>query len=124
MGWVPVGRDGGEPAVDLAAVGVGELEGQEDGLGGDAADAAGAGLFDRLVEGVFGEAVEAFDAVAEPEVDALPVFAAVGEGLVVLGSGFGRDGDRLLCADLGRSDGTRFGVGQGQAGVVAEAVGF
>lgn len=119
-----VGWDGGEPAVDLATVGVGELEGRQERLGGDAADAAGAGLFDGLVEGVLGEAVEAFDAVAEPEVDALPVFAAVGEGLVVLGSGFGRDGDRLLCADLGRSGGARLGVGQGQAGIAAEAGGF
>lgn len=87
MGWVAVGRDGGEPAVDLAVVGVGELEGQQDRLG---CDAAGAGLLDRLVEGIFGEAVEAFDAVAEPEVDALPLGAAVGEGLVVLGSGLRR----------------------------------
>ncbi|MEU1849348.1 hypothetical protein ABZ499_08715 [Streptomyces sp. NPDC019990] len=44
---------------------MGELEGQEEGLGRDAADAAGAGVF----EAVLGEAVDAFDAVAEPEVD-------------------------------------------------------
>ncbi|MFF3689723.1 hypothetical protein [Streptomyces sp. NPDC002187] len=46
-----------------------ELEVQEDPLGGDAADAAGAGRLDSLAEGVLRVAVEAIDAVPEPEAD-------------------------------------------------------
>ncbi|MEV0638149.1 hypothetical protein AB0I77_25045 [Streptomyces sp. NPDC050619] len=78
-----------------------QLEGQQEGLGGDAADAAGAGVFEAFVEGVLGVAVDAFDAVAEPEVDALPGFGAVLEGLPELGAGFRRDRDRLLDAAQG-----------------------
>ena len=61
-----------KPFFDLAAVGVGELEGQKDRLGCDAADAAGARRLDALGQWVLGVAVVALDAVAEPEIDLLP----------------------------------------------------
>ncbi|WP_158973194.1 hypothetical protein [Streptomyces griseus] len=80
---------------------MGELEGQQEGLGGDAADAAGAGVFQAFVQAVLGVAIDAFDAVAEPEVDALPGFGAVLEGLPEVGAGFGRDCDGLLAAAPG-----------------------
>lgn len=98
---VAVECDGVGPGGEFALVDVGELEGQEDGLGGDAPDAAGSGFFEAFAEGVLGVAVDAFDAVAEPEVDALPRFGAVLERLPEVGAGFGRDGDGALGAALG-----------------------
>ncbi|PNG22741.1 hypothetical protein C1J00_07735 [Streptomyces cahuitamycinicus] len=77
---------------------MGELEGQEEGLGRDAADAAGAGVFEAFLEAVLGEAVDAFDAVTEPEVDPLPGYGAVLERLPEVGAGFRGDGDGALDA--------------------------
>ncbi len=53
------------PGADLADVGGDQQQRGEQGLGGDAADAAAAGLGEGLVGGVFGVAVEAFDGVAQ-----------------------------------------------------------
>lgn len=44
-------------ALSLAEVGVGELEGRQDGLSGDAPDAAGAGVFEALAFGLTAVAV-------------------------------------------------------------------
>ena len=70
-------------------------------LGGDAADAAAAGLGEGLVGGVFGVAVEAFDGVAQGGVAGVPGGAAVGQVLAVAGAGVGGDGDRGLAAEPG-----------------------
>ena len=66
-----------KPFFDLAAVGGGKLEGQQDRLARDAADATRARSLDALGQRVLGVADLAFDAVADPEVELLPVRAAV-----------------------------------------------
>ena len=95
---------GGEspPGADLADVDGGQQQRGEDGLGGDAADAAPAGLGEGLVGGVFGVAVEAFDGVPQGGIPRVPGRAAVGQVLAVAGAGVRGDGDRRLGADPGR----------------------
>ena len=58
---------GGEcpPGADLADVGGHQQQRGEDGLGGDAADAAACGLGEGFVSRVFDEPVEAFDGVPQ-----------------------------------------------------------
>jgi hypothetical protein len=51
--------------VDGADVGGEDEEGDEDGLGGDAADATTLGVAESGVGAAFGDAVEAFDGVAQ-----------------------------------------------------------
>jgi hypothetical protein len=74
-----------------------------------------------FVGGVFEISVEVLDAVSKPEVDPLPVLAAVGEGLAVLGAGLGWEGDRVLGADLVRPGRTRSWASQRLSRVMAEA---
>ena len=62
----------GPPGADLADVGGHQQQRGEDGLGGDAADAAAGGLGEGFVGGVFGVAVEAFDGVAQGGVAGVP----------------------------------------------------
>lgn len=66
-----------KPFFDLAAVGGGELEGQQDRLARYAADATRARSLDALGQQVLGVADLAFDAVADPEVELLPFRAAL-----------------------------------------------
>ena len=66
----------------------------KDGLGGDAADAASGGLGNGFVRGVFDQAVEAFDGVAQGGVHLVPGRAAVGQVLAVAGAGVGGDRGR------------------------------
>jgi hypothetical protein len=87
---------------DLADAGGHEQQCGEDGLGGDAADAAAGGLGECLVRGVFGVAVEALDGVAQGGVAGVPGGGGVGQVLAVAGAGVGRDGDRCLAADFRR----------------------
>lgn len=65
-GGEAAGLEGVEPGGEFAVVGVGDLEGEEEGLGGDSADAAGAAAFDGFV--VLGVAVEVLHTVAQAEV--------------------------------------------------------
>src|SRR5208282_2711370 len=88
----------GAPGADLADVGGHEQQRGEDGLGGDAADAASGGLGEGFVGGVFDEAIEAFDGVAQGGVGLVPGRGGVGQVLAVAGAGVGRDGDRGLPA--------------------------
>ena len=60
------------PGADLADVRGHEQQRGEDGLCGDAADAAAGGLSEGLVGGVFDVAVEAFDGVAQRGVGVVP----------------------------------------------------
>ena len=57
------GGGDGPPGADLADVGGHQQQRGEQRAGGDAADAAAAGLGEGLVGGVFNVAVEAFDGV-------------------------------------------------------------
>ncbi|MFE0381576.1 hypothetical protein ACFW1M_39840 [Streptomyces inhibens] len=79
---------------------MGDLKGQEEGLGGDAADAAGAAAFDGFV--VLGVAVEVFDAVAQAEVVVDPGGEAVVESLPVADADLPAEGEGFAAADLGR----------------------
>ncbi|WP_326646287.1 hypothetical protein OG884_16780 [Streptosporangium sp. NBC_01755] len=83
---------------------MGELEGRQQTLGGDAADAAPLGALDGLVGVVLGIAVEAFGAVTQPVVDPLLVGGFIGQCLGVLGAVLGGDGDAVLAADLRWAD--------------------
>ena len=87
------------PGADLADVRGGQQQRGEQGLGGDAADAAAAGLGECLVGWVFGVAVEALDGIAQRGVPGVPGGAAVGQVLAVAGTYVGRDGDGGLAAD-------------------------
>ncbi|MFJ3909778.1 hypothetical protein [Streptomyces vinaceus] len=58
MGLVAVEGDAAGPGDELAFVGVGELEGQEDGLGGNTADAAGAAGLQVFVASLRGWGME------------------------------------------------------------------
>ena len=89
----------GPPGADLADVGGYQQQRGEDGLGGDAADAAPGGLGEGFVSGVFNQAVEAFDGVAQGGVGPMPGRAAVRQVLAVTGTGVRGDGDRCLSAD-------------------------
>src|ERR1035438_4193153 len=86
--WAPACRVGdaglaaggeGAPGADLADVRGDQQQRGEDRLGGDAADAAPCGLGEGFVGGVFDEAVEAFDGVAQGGVGLVPGRAAVGD---------------------------------------------
>ena len=90
------------PGADFADVRGGEQQRGEDGLGGDAADAAPGWLGEGLVGSVFDVAVEAFDGVAQGGIAGVPGGAGVGQVLAVAGTGAGGDGDGGLAADPGR----------------------
>src|SRR5580658_3685528 len=92
----------GPPGADLAGAGGHQQQGGEQGAGGDAADAAAAGLGQSLVGRVFGVAVEACGGVPQGGVGLVPGGAGVGQVLAVAGAGAGGDGDRGLPADLRR----------------------
>jgi hypothetical protein len=78
-----------DPVLDLPLVGMSQLEDEQHGLSGDAADPPTAGGFDGFGEGTFCVTVVSLDAVAQPEVDLVPLQAPVLEGLPVLGSSAG-----------------------------------
>src|SRR5579864_7450663 len=106
----------GAPGADLADVGGHQQQGGEQGAGGDAADAAAAGLGQGLVGGVFGVAVEAFGGVPQGGVAGVPGGAGVGQVLPVACAHVGGDGDRGLGADLGWFFGRPEDLGSAVAG--------
>lgn len=100
-------RQGLAPVFDLPLVGMSQLEDEQHGLSGDAADPSPTSGLDGFGERAFCVTVVSLDAVAQPEVDLLPLLAPILEGLPVLGSVGGGQGDAALAADLERPRGAR-----------------
>ncbi|RFC73339.1 hypothetical protein DXZ75_41780 [Streptomyces sp. AcE210] len=91
-----------------------QLEDEQHGLSGGAADPLPPGGLDGFGEGTFCVTVVPLDAVAQLEVDLLPLLAPVLEGLPVLGPFDGNQGDAALVADLERPCGARLRVDERQ----------
>ncbi|MEU0132708.1 hypothetical protein ABZ172_01510 [Streptomyces sp. NPDC006296] len=109
-----VGLESVEPAGKFAVVGVGDLEGEEEGLGCDSADAAGAAAFNSFV--VLRVAVEVLFTVPKAELVVDPGGEAVVELLPVTDADGLGEGEGLTAADLGVSCRGRGDVDEGKAG--------